>query len=232
MYSRSTISELIQPLRMIEANDILRAHGGDANAKGFRIWDQLVAMIVCQLDGHESLRSLIEGYNGQSGQHYHLGSRAVSRSSLAYANAHRDVAAFGAVFSRLAGLCSRAAGKQAAQAREIVHLIDSSPIPLKETLFKELAVSNGRIKGMKLHMIHDATHALPVYYQLSLANVNDIEAAMAMPLQECGTYVFDKGYCSIAFWSRLHPGQARQWRPHHPHRQRLPHCRRNAGRLL
>ena len=43
----------------------------------------------------------------------------------------------------------------------------------------------------------------PIYHAVTAANVNDISAAKAMPIEAGATYVFDLGYYDFAFWAKL-----------------------------
>ena len=69
---------------------VVQRHQADKHSKGFRCWDQLIAMIYAQLSGCRSLRELEVGFNAQTTHHYHLGSRTIKRSTLAEANTKRS----------------------------------------------------------------------------------------------------------------------------------------------
>ena len=65
-----------QVLSLINRNDFAHAvHQCDAEyaAKGFRCWDQLVAMMFCQLGGVDSLREICGGLSTAMGKLVHLG---------------------------------------------------------------------------------------------------------------------------------------------------------------
>ena len=81
---------------------------------------------------------------------------------------------------------------------DLVAIIDASPIPLGP-LFKDRAF-NGRIKGAKLHLVYDPRAGLPCEAEITPANVNDIAFAKPLTLVPGATYVFDKAYCSLAWW--------------------------------
>ncbi len=52
-------------------------------------------------------------------------------------------------------------------------------------------------------MIYDPDLGRPVYHAVTAANVNDITAAKAMPIEAGATYVFDLGYYDFSWWARL-----------------------------
>ena len=56
---------------------------------------------------------------------------------------------------------------------------------------------------MKSHVVYDPDLGRPVYHAVTAANVNDITAAKAMPVEAGATYVFDLGYYDFGFFSEL-----------------------------
>jgi IS4 transposase len=54
-----------------------------------------------------------------------------------------------------------------------------------------------------VHVVYDPEADQPVYSAFSTANVNDITAAKAMPIEAGATYVFDLGYYDYAWWAKL-----------------------------
>jgi len=63
----------------------------ERGVKGFRCWDQFVAMLFCHLGSAHSLREICGGLTTSLGRMVHLGLKAApKRSTLAYANEHRS----------------------------------------------------------------------------------------------------------------------------------------------
>lgn len=58
-------------------------------------------------------------------------------------------------------------------------------------------------------MIYDDGADCPIYAVVSLANVNDITAAKAMPIVQGATYVFDLGYYDYGWWAALVTAECR-----------------------
>ena len=52
-------------------------------------------------------------------------------------------------------------------------------------------------------MIYDADADRPIYAAVTAANINDITAAQAMPIEAGATYVFDLGYYDYRWWAAL-----------------------------
>ena len=57
--------------------------------------------------------------------------------------------------------------------------------------------------GAKAHIVYDPNADRPVYFAVTPANVNDITAAKAMPIEAGATYVFDLGYYDYGWWAGL-----------------------------
>src|SRR5690554_4026586 len=74
-----------QVLSLVNRNDFARAvkqWGAEKGAKGFRCWDQLVAMTFCHLASADSLREISGGLATALGKLTHLGlSQAPARST-------------------------------------------------------------------------------------------------------------------------------------------------------
>ncbi len=175
----------------------------DAYVKSFGSWEHLVALVYAQFSGAVSLREIETSWNASSGAHYHLGGKPLSRSTLSDANRRRDPALFAGVFSSLSALAERSIRRES---EALVRLIDSSPVPLNT--LHDWRASNGRIKGAKLHMMFDPDTNVPLQAAVTLANVNDVRFAQDIAIERGATYVFDKGYTSLAFWQRMQDGGA------------------------
>jgi IS4 transposase len=202
-YEASVFRALIKPLSRRRFGARTVRLNADAYDKSFSSWDHLVTLVFAQLSGVDSLRGLAAAWAANSHCHYHLGAGPIRRSTLSDANARRSPALFAETFTDLAGLADRRARKAGG---DFVKLIDSSPIPL--SMLHEARLWNGRIKGAKLHLVYDPDTDLPETVDITPANVNDISFAHEIKVQHGATYVFDKGYCSLAFWDRLHKAKA------------------------
>lgn len=157
-----------------------------------------MALIYAQLSGADGLRRLVAGFNANSQHHYHLGTDRLSRSTLSDANARRPVGIFSQTFARLSAMADR---QMRCEGAEMVRLIDSSPVPLHKVC--SWAAWNGRIRGMKLHVVYDPLADIPTAIEVTPANVNDVEIGRQVPIKAGTTYVFDKGYCRFDWWQKI-----------------------------
>ena len=65
------------------------------------------------------------------------------------------------------------------------------------------AKSNGRIRGMKAHVVYDPGRDLPQILDITDANVNDAQIGREIEIEPGLTYVFDKGYCHYGWWTAI-----------------------------
>ncbi|HYN40090.1 MAG TPA: DUF4372 domain-containing protein, partial [Rhodospirillales bacterium] len=148
-YSDSIFGNLLKPIDRRQFRTIVVRHDGDAYDKSFKSWDHLVTLVGAQLGRIASLRGVELAFNANSHQHYHLGTGKVARSTLSDANARRPVAVFADTFAVLANNADR---RTRVEGAEMVRLIDSSPVPLDKVC--KWAPWNGRIRGMKMHVVY------------------------------------------------------------------------------
>ena len=202
-YRDSIFGSLLKPIDRRQFRAIVERFEGDAYDKSFKSWDHLVALIFAQLSGIEGLRGLECAFNANSHQHYHLGVGKLARATLSDANARRPVGVFAETFALLAATADRHTRHEGA---EMVRLIDASPVPLGKVC--KWAEWNGRIRGMKLHVVHHPQRDWPRCVEITPATVNDVEIGRQMPLEAGATYVFDKGYCHFGWWKKINAANA------------------------
>jgi IS4 transposase len=89
----------------------------------------------------------------------------------------------------------------------MLRLIDSTPIPLGKLC--AWAKSNGRIRGMKMHVVYDPKADYPRVLDITDANVNDAQIGRAVDIEPGATYVYDKGYCHYGWWIAI--DAAKSW---------------------
>jgi putative transposase len=202
-YRGSIFGRLLEPINRRQFQTVVDRLNGDAYDKSFKSWDHLVALIYAQLSGNDSLRGVVAGFNANPQHHYHLGTNKLHRSTLSDANGRRPVGIFAQTFAMLSAMASRQLRREGT---EMVRLIDASPIPLGKVC--SWATWNGRIRGMKLHVVYDPKNDVPKCVEVTPATVNDVEIGRQTPIQAGTTYVFDKGYCRFDWWQKISDSKA------------------------
>ena len=202
MYSKTRFGQILKGLPRGEFNRLVEKHQTNKFSKGFKSWDQLVSMVYSQLSNCKSLRELEESFNSQALHHYHLGTRAIKRSTLAEANTKRTSELFADVCNLLIQNAHR---KSKRELKEMLYLLDSSPIVLKGLGFDTWTSSlrNNRFQGLKLHLMIEGTGSIPSYMNMTGAQVSDIKEGREIPLESNATYVFDKGYYDYNWWFKI-----------------------------
>ena len=133
-------------------------HKGDHRTRTLSCWDQLVALLFGQLSSRQSLRDLEDSFNRKNAHHYHLGTRAIRRSSLSDANHKRPVAIFQETFFYLLEkVRSKLPSKVTS---DMVRLIDSTTIDLNLNQFTWAKFRSTKA-GVKWHTVYDPNAELP-----------------------------------------------------------------------
>jgi putative transposase len=197
-FADSIFASLLKPIDRRQFAKIVDRYDGDAYDKSFRSWDHLVALVYAQLAGIEGLRALETSFNANAQHHYHLGTGKLARSTLSDANARRPVGIFAQTFALLAAAADRRTRREGAA---MVRLIDASPVQLSQVC--KWAAWNGRIRGMKMHVVYDPLHDVPLDVAITSATVNDIEVGRQAVIKADATYVFDKAYCRFDWWQKI-----------------------------
>ena len=80
----SIFSQLLQQFPRNIFNKIVFEEKAERHAKGFRCWDQFVAMLFCHIAQADSLREICNGLRSCTGKLVHIGVKnAPKRSTLA-----------------------------------------------------------------------------------------------------------------------------------------------------
>ena len=200
MYSISRFQQIIKPVMNGRFARHVRTHQADKHSKGFGCQNLLVCMLYARLGRCASLRTPGQSFNAHSSHHYHLNMRSIRRSTLSEAPAKRDPRPFADMLIELSALCGRTLRKQAG---DLPYLLDSTPIALKGRGFDQWTGHNGRITGLKLHILMNSANRCPVAHSITDARVNDVDERHIMQPEKGATYVFDKGYCDYNWWAKL-----------------------------
>lgn len=199
----SIFARLLKPIDRREFRAIVERHDGDAYYKTFKSWDHLTVLIFAQLHRASGLRGLEAAFNANAQHHYHLHVGELSRSTLSDANAVRPFGVFADTFAMLASKVDRQTRRDGT---DMIRLIDASPIPLGKVC--KWAKWNGRIRGMKMHVVYDPDADLPRCVEVTSATVNDVEIGRQTQIESGATYVFDRGYYHFGWWKKINDAKA------------------------
>lgn len=182
-------------------NDAVTRHQGDYRVRELNCWNQFIAMLYAQLSGCQSLRHLESTFNSHDNHHYHLGVKAIRRSTLADANKKRPLGIYKELFFLLLGQVQTQVAKEA---QHVMRLIDSTTIDLNKQQFT-WAQFRSHKAGIKLHVIYDPEQHVPTFFSMTNAKMNDRKAATTLPIMANATYVFDRAYNDYGwYYEQMH----------------------------
>lgn len=199
----SIFSQLLQLFPRIEFHNTVIKTKAERHSRGFSCWGQFVAMLFCQLGRAHSLREICGGLASCEGKLTHLGIKAPSRSTLAYANEHRPWELYQLIFFHLLERCRiQAKGyKRKFRFKNKLMSIDSSTIDLCVKVFDWAKFR--RTKGaVKLHLVLDHDGYLPSYAYITEGKVSDVKVAHMHRFEPGTIVVDDRGYNDYSLWGK------------------------------
>jgi IS4 transposase len=199
LHQNTVFHSLLKHLPWHKLDRFVAKHGSDDMARTLTTKQQLIALLYGQLSGATSLREIVTGMASYETRLYHLGAKPAKRSTLSDANRDRSWQVFGDLATAMLAQAQRGLRRAAADA---VRLIDSTSLKLS-SLSADWASFSADVCGAKAHIVYDPQADRPIYFAVTPANVNDITAAKAMPIELGASYVFDLGYYDYAWWARI-----------------------------
>ena len=199
----SILNQTLQIFPRREFQRLVDETHAERHARGFKSWDQFVAMLFSHLADANSLREICGGLASCEGRLSQLGTRAPARATLAYANGHRNWQLFEKVFYALYDHCRRDLGLNCKfRFKNPLLSIDSTHISLCSEMFPWASYS--RQKGaVKLHFTLDHAGYLPAAMVVATGKIGELTIARRQRW-EAGTIVmFDRGYIDFAWFQRL-----------------------------
>jgi hypothetical protein len=198
----SIFSQWLQLFPRAEFQKAVVATKAERHARGFTCWGQFVAMLFCQLGRAHSLREICGGLASCEGKLAHLGIAAPSRTTLAYANAHRPWQLYEQVFAQLLGRCRTAAGGKKFRFKNRLLSLDATVIDLCAEVFPWAAFR--RTKGaVKLHFTLDHDGYLPTALVITEGKRHEVTVARQATYARGTSLVMDRGYVDFGWFAAL-----------------------------
>jgi IS4 transposase len=186
-------------------DQIVEKHDADKLVRKLTTKRQLIALLYGQFGGATSLRAIVNGMESHETRLYHLGAAAVKRSTMSDANTVRPWQMFSELFAQMLQQAHRGLRRAS---KDAVRLVDSTSLRLS-SLSADWASFSTDVFGAKVHVVYDPKADLPIYFEVTAANINDITPAKAMPIEAGATYVFDLGYYDYGWWAALNDAGCR-----------------------
>lgn len=203
-------AQLFDILPKYEFDKCVTRYQGNYKVKGFTCWLQFLVMSFGQLTNRESLRDTVNCLSAHHKKFYHLGINfAVSRSTLAEANEHRNWQIY-ADFAQVL----------LAQARPLyldddlgldlsntVYALDATTIDLCLNVFWWAKFRRAKA-AIKLHTLLDLRGNLPTFIRITDGTTHDVNVLDDLGFEPLAIYLMDKGYLDFARLFRLHSAAA------------------------
>jgi DDE family transposase/uncharacterized protein DUF4372 len=199
LHQNSVFHGVLKHLPLHQLDQSVEKYGADDLSRTLSTKQHAIALLYGQFSGATSLREIVTGMESHEARLYHLGAKPVKRSTLSDANAQRPWQVFGELCTAMMQQVHRGLRRTV---KDAVRLIDSTSVRLSR-LSEDWATFSADVYGAKAHIVYDPNADRPVYFAVTRANVNDITAAKAMPIEAGATYAFDLGYYDYGWWAEL-----------------------------
>lgn len=192
-------SQLVEFLPQKEFYKMVKRYNADKWTKSMSCWNQLLLMMFGQLSGCDSLRELICIVAAHQNKSYHLGfgKGIIARSTLEYANAHRDYRLFEEFAYYMIALAQSKRIDREFVLNGKFYAFDSTTIDLCLSLYEWARFRKAK-GGIKVHTLFDVVTQIPQYIHITEAKVHDVNAMDDIPYEPNAFYIFDKGYYDLA----------------------------------
>jgi hypothetical protein len=185
---------------------LVKEHKTEYGTKGLRSWTQFVTMLFSQISNQHGLRSIEQSMNNQRCGWYHLGitnkEREIKRSTLSYANAHRDSNLYKAVFENLLAEAQSVKNAHGFRFKNPLYSIDSTIIDLCLKLFPWADFRKGK-GGIKLTIKLDHQGKIPCFMVESNAREHDTKKVREVPYEPADVLVLDRGYTDYGYFESI-----------------------------
>ena len=198
----SIFNQLLQLFPRVEFQKAVLETRAERHARGFTCWGQFIAMLFCQLGKAQSLREITGGLASCEGRLTHLGITAPSRSTLAYANAHRPWQLYQGVFYQLLARCQAVAPGKKFRFKNKLLSLDATIIDLCAEMFPWATFR--RTKGaVKLHFTLDHDGYLPTVLTITEGKRRETPVAREQRFAPGTILVMDRGYLNLYWFAEL-----------------------------
>jgi Domain of unknown function (DUF4372)/Transposase DDE domain len=193
---QTVFAQLMEFISTYQFQLCVHRYQGHRYVKDFSCWDQFLCLAFAQLTYRESLRDIEACLRAQQPKLYHMGFRGrVARTTLAYANEHRDWRLY-ADFAQ--GLIRQARQLYrheplGVDLDETVYAFDSTTIDLCLSLFPWAQFRRHK-SAVKLHTLLDLRGAIPTSVYVTGGQVHDVHLLDQLLLEAGAFYLLDRAY--------------------------------------
>jgi hypothetical protein len=201
-YHITVLSQLLYHVDRDFFQSVVRKYKGDKYVRKLNSWSHFAALFFAQLTGQQSIRDLVTALQSKVQKLYHLGIKAIKRSTFSDANSGRSHEIFQEVFYHVVQKALPRLRKQRFRFKNPVKALDSSTISLCLSLFP-WAKFRQKKGGIKLHCEYDLEAQIPSFLTLSEGKKSDILIARTMSFSKGTILVVDRAYIDYAWHNQL-----------------------------
>lgn len=197
------LAQILDFIPRSQFQKLVKAHETEKGSKGFSSWAHFTTMLFAQLSGQSGLRSIEDGINQQRSSLYHLGvSNEVKRSTIAYANEHRDASLYEDLFYAVLSKVPVGDQKHGFKFKNPLYSIDATTIDLCFNLFPWADFRETK-SGIKLSIKLDHRGKIPCFAIISNARTHESQELPNIPLNPGDIVAFDRGYNHYGYFASL-----------------------------
>jgi putative transposase len=200
----TVLSQLIQSVPRLEFEKLAQAHDGHRRSDALPRWSQFIALALGHLGQRHSLRDIEAALASDPKLHYHLGTRAVSKSALARANEslaadfYKDL--FGALYAKLQN--ARVVPSKRFRFKGKLFSLDGSLIDLSMKVFPWADVAPKKA-AFKLHLGLDHDGLIPAFAEVTEGLTSEMDTVDTFNFPKGSVLVFDRGYSRYTWHRQL-----------------------------
>jgi len=204
-------AQLTELLPRYEFEKCVERYDGNFKVIDFTCWIQYLSMSFGQITNRESLRDTVVCLQAHKSKLYHLGiNYLVTRSTLAYANEHRNwriYADFAQVLIRRARILYLHDSDFGLEISNTVYALDATTIDLCLSVFWWAKFRRNKA-AIKLHTLLDLRGDIPTFIQITDGLTHEVNILDQIVFEQDAFYVMDRGYIDFKRLFQIASAQA------------------------
>ena len=201
-HNNTIFSQLLKLVPRHEFEVLANKHHAGQKLRRVTRWSQFIAMTLGQLTGRLSLRDIEDNMKAQSKRLYHLGVRAVAKSSLARMNENQPCELYKELFGKLLSRCQSNTPGHKFSFDNKLYSMDASLIDLSLKMFPWTRYALGKA-AVKLHVALDHSGLIPAFAAITEGKTSDIEIGRTVNFPKGSIVAVDKGYTDYKWFKEL-----------------------------
>ena len=201
-HTKTIFAQILKFVPRYEFERLAKKHHSGRAFRTTSRWSQFTAMAMGQLCFRTSLRDITQNLHAKSRRLYHLGTKGISRSSLARINSDKSYKLYEELFHLIFKQCQKHAPKHDFDFEHPLYSLDSSTIDLCLSVFP-WAKFRTKKGAIKLHVGLNHSGYLPEFITVTDGKVGDSTVAKTIQFPTGSFVVVDRGYNDYCWYNTL-----------------------------